>query len=293
MHRFFIHLSIVLLLCACHSKTEMDGIGYNGTGAYEAEEEIMPITRQEALKPPPPPLVEMDAPASNVTKKIIKDGRMALKVQALTASKQYVDSLVQRFDAYYSREDLHKSRFEDTYSLTIRIPFTHFETFIARLESRIGEVQYKNLEARDVTAEFIDLETRLSNKRSYLIRYKELLKKAQTVKDILTIENEIRKIEEEIDSSEGRLKYLSDQVKYSTLQLDLNQEKEYVYIPKKADRFMERVKESFSGGWQGFISFTLLLVRLWPFLIVLALLVFWWKRRRTRRKALKATEKKD
>lgn len=292
MKRLFVYLSVVLLFCACHSKPEIEGYMGSGVNDDVMEEEMMPITRQETVVSPPPNK-EMDVNPSLVDKKIIKDGRMGLKVQELIPAKAFVDSLVNHFDAYYGKENFHKSRFEISYSLVVRIPFANFDSFISHLESRIGEVQYKTIDARDVTAEFIDLETRLANKESYLLRYKELLKKAHTVKDILTIEQEIRKIEEEIESKRGQLKYLGNQVKFSTLQLDLNQEKDYVYVPKKADRFIERLKESLSGGWQGFVGFMLFLLQLWPFLILFTFILVWWKHRREKRKALKSMEKLD
>lgn len=70
-----------------------------------------------------------------------------------------------------------------------------------------------------MTDQFIDLETRLANKREYLERYRELVKKAVSVKEILEIEEKIRLLEEEIESVTGRLKYLGDQVDFSTLNL--------------------------------------------------------------------------
>src|SRR5699024_12383858 len=109
-----------------------------------------------------------------------------------------------------------------------------------------GELQYKEIDARDVNDQFIDLETRLENKRSYLKRYKDLLSKAKSVKEILEIEESIRKIEEEVESTVGRLKYLSDQVDYSSLELRIAEEKEFKYKPEKQDSFFERFKQSLS-----------------------------------------------
>ena len=61
-----------------------------------------------------------------------------------------------------------------------------------------------------MTDQFIDLETRLENKRNYLKRYNDLLLKANSIKEILEIEEKIRALEEEIESATGQLKYLSD-----------------------------------------------------------------------------------
>jgi hypothetical protein len=137
-------------------------------------------------------------------------------------------------------------------------------------------VASKSIDARDVTEEYIDLESRMKNKRSYLEQYRQILKGARTTEDVLKVSEEIRQIEEELESVEGRLRYLSDQVAMSTLELSLIQTKDFVYRPDRSINFMERLKESLSGGWYGFVNFCLFMIRLWPFwlLIVVAWILF-------------------
>jgi len=229
---------------------------------------------------------ENDLPAAIVTdkKKIIRDGSITIKVKDLEAAKSRVDTLVQQFNAYYNSENLMNYEFSVSYRLSIRIPSAMFDKFISAVESGDGEVTEKIINALDVTTEFIDLESRLINKRSYLERYRELLKQARTVKEILEIEEQIRTIVEEIDSTEGRLKYLSDQVSYSTLNLTLNKDTGYGYHRDIKGPFGERLKRSLSGGWNGLVTLTLVLIRLWPLLIILAVVIPVWVTYRKKRK---------
>ena len=233
---------------------------------------------------PPPPPETLEVKPEPIQKKIIKDGRMEIKVTELEETKIRIDSLVSRFEAYYSNESLSNNDYASSYSLQIRIPATNFEAFIAAIESGEGEILFKNIDARDVTEEFIDLETRLANKRDYLKKYGDLLKQAKSVNDILAIEEKARVIEEEIESAEGRLKYLSNQVAFSTLDLTVTKEHGFKYRSQDKDDFWERLKQSLSSGWFGFIDFVLFLINLWPFWILLALLIPLWKRFRAWRK---------
>ncbi len=274
-------LPLVLAMCTSSNK-QLKLEGYDGSGgqqnqivlndSYEAEESI---TENETDPIPQP----------NITKKkIIKDGNMAIKVDDIYSAKQKVDSLVNLYKAYYAKENLNNSDYNTSYNLKIRIPSKYFEVFIARLEDGTGEVLYKNLDARDVTDQFIDIETRLENKRKYLKQYQQLLKRANTIKEILEIEERIRALEEEIESSEGQLKYLSNQVAYSTLNLELTKQKDYVFKPKKRTRFIEKLKQSLSGGWYGFVTFFLFMVRIWPFWIIVTVGFYLIKRYRRKRK---------
>lgn len=219
-----------------------------------------------------------------ISKKIIKDGRINIRVADLQKTKVRTDSLVKKHGGYYAGENFNNSDWESSFNLKIRIPFSNFEKFIAEVESGNGEILFKEIAARDVTDQFIDLETRLENKRSYLQRYNELLRQAKTIKEILEIEEKIRVLEEEIESTTGRLKYLGNLVDYSTLDLTLTKQKDFKYNPAPRDKFTERLKQSLSKGWFGFVDFLIFLIRLWPFLIILAVLFWFWKRYRIRRK---------
>lgn len=241
-------------------------------------------TADSSVDPAPIPDTDAGSVAAD-KKKIIKDGTLSIKVDDLEKSKKHADSLVTLFDGYYGSENIWNDDNATTYNLTVRIPALNFEKFIAAMESDGGQITNKSINTRDVTTEFIDLESRLENKREYLTRYRELLKQAKTVKDILEIEQQIRVIVEEIESSEGRLKYLSDQVSYSTLTLTLTKEKGYTFRPPVRGSFAERLKRSLSGGWNGLVSFALLLIRLWPAWIILAAAVPLFRVYRKRRKS--------
>lgn len=272
----FLLLLFAAMITSCSQADNSDGIL---ALSEMAEEELVPITRQQGGAP----LMPIDN-KEVVKKKIIKDGRIGLKVTNVDAAKARVDSVVKLYGAYYSNENLNNTDWETTYSLTVRIPSVHFESFISAIEQGKGEVLYKEIDARDVTEQFIDLETRLQNKRAYAKKYKDLLKRAKTVKEILEIEEKIRYIEEEIESTSGRLKYLGDLVDYSTLKLNIHKKKDFKYNPDKRDKFSERIKQSLSKGWYGFVDFLLDLVMIWPFWIIIVLIIYLLKRIRRKRK---------
>ena len=217
---------------------------------------------------------DQNSVATETVKKIIKDGDVTIECKDIATSKKAVDAIVMKYQSYYLSENLSNNDSEISYELSIRIPSARFETFLSESEQGIGEITWKSIHARDVTEEFYDIQTRLKNKKDYLLRYKELLSKANTVKDIINIEESIRVLEEEIESAEGRLKFLNDQVAYSTLNLRLFQKKEFVYKPKPRDSFSERVKDSLNQSWAGVVEFVLMLITLWPFAVVAGIIIF-------------------
>jgi len=204
-------------------------------------------------------------------KKIIKNGSISIKTNDITKSKSKIDQIVKKLNAYYDSEEFNNSEQAISFDLIIRIPSNEFEKTLQLLEQGEDEITNKSIHANDVTEEFVDLETRLKNKKAYLEKYKQLLSRASTIKDILEIEENVRIIQEEIESKEGRLKYLSDQVAYSTLSINLYKEKDYIFKPEQNISFFEKVKSSLSKGWNLTIDFTLWIINIWPILILLSL----------------------
>lgn len=109
---------------------------------------------------------------------------------------------------------------EASASVTLRIPSGKFKASVASLES-LGKVTYRNIEGKDVTEQYIDVEARLKNMLLLRDKMKRLLEKAADVKDILAIETELNRVQSDIDSMEGQIKSLKGKADYATIQLSL------------------------------------------------------------------------
>lgn len=231
-----------------------------------------------------PELIDEIEKQEVIKKKIIRDGRIGVRVLDIENAKSRIDTLILHHGGYYANEHLNNTDKEISYNLIIRIPSENLMKCIYDIESGDGEILYKEIDARDVTDQFIDLETRLENKRNYLNRYNDLLLKANSIKEILDIEEKIRVLEEEIDSTTGILKYLNDLVDYSTLVLTISKQRDFKYNPAKQGRFSEKIKQSLYKGWFGFVEFLLFIIKVWPFWIIITLIFYLWNNYRTRRK---------
>ena len=218
----------------------------------------------------------------NVTKrKLIKNGSMDLVVENLEQTRNEVLNLIEKHGGYCANEQYSSWEHSSAYNLTVRIPCGNFDSFVSDVEAGKGKIESKSMYINDVTAEYIDLETRLDTKRSYLKRYKELLKSAKSVQEIVSIEDKIRSLEEEIDSTVGQLKYLSNQVDYSTLHLNIRHDDANFdpHHPDHGQGFWLRFSQSLSSGLRGLVDFAFFLVRIWPAWIAI-LLIFWFIRKK-------------
>ena len=270
------------LFFSCSNSSKADYLGEMET--MDVDEEIMPVSRQAGAELSQ----NADKPENDYIKdkKIIKDARIGLKVDNYKNYRTRLDSIIYRLNGYISNDNLDKNDYSINCNLSIRMPADNLETFLSLLENGDVKLLYKNVSARDVTEEFIDVEARLKTKKEVEKRYVQLLSRANSIKDILEIEEKLRIIREEIEAKEGRLKYLKNQVAFSTIYLQVTQELEYKYEPVKEKNFWQRLWKSMDRGWKGFIAFLLFLVRIWP-VIIIGLVTFYYIRRIRRKKRKK------
>ena len=178
----------------------------------------------DAIMPAPCEILGGVAAAGEMTE--VKTDRMlvwkadlSLQVACVSNAVCETTRLVERQGGFVAQ----KSEERDySANLTLHIPAKTFKTAVASLEA-LGTVIQKNIEGTDVTDQYIDIEARLKNKIALRDRLKQLLDKADVVKDILAIETELNRVQGDIDSMEGRIKSLKGQVDYATVMLKLDQ----------------------------------------------------------------------
>jgi hypothetical protein len=212
---------------------------------------------------------EKKVKASQSKKKLIKTGNLTIESKHIEKSKSRLDMALKSLDGYYDNEQFSKSDYEFRYSLTVRVPAKNFDRILGVIQGGDDEIISKNIKTDDVSGEYIDLETRLKSKRAYLARYEAFLAKAKNMDELLQIQEKIRELIEEIESQEGRLKFLDDQVGYSTLDIELYKTISHPDNSPEEPGFWENAKNSLASGWTGIVVLFLGLLSIWPLLLVL------------------------
>lgn len=255
----------------------------------EADMEMSPPRTNE---PAPPPMDKKDARAindqdgnnatsDNFQKKIIKTANLELEVEDFDESMQALKKLLKSFDAEIFRESENRTPYNLNNRIVIKVVPKEFDGLIAEL-SKLGiNVLRKDINSTDVSEQYYDIKTRLASKRAVLARYTAILKSAKTIKDILSVEEKLRVLTEEIEAAEGRLRYLNAQVGMSTINLSITQ---YIERPKVVNKsnFWKKLARSFSDGFGILKGFILGLVTLWPFLLLIPLGIWGFRRIRKR-----------
>jgi hypothetical protein len=157
-----------------------------------------------------------------------------------------------------------------------RLPSAAFDQALDSIAAAASIVLSRSVEGEDITEEFVDISARLENKRKVEARYREILRTARTVKDILEVEGALSTIREEIDELDGRSKFLSKRTELASITIDLREPRAVATVAQAG--FWVKVKEGFRDGVAEFstvlgLTITFLIASI-PVIIVLGVLVF-------------------
>jgi hypothetical protein len=109
-------------------------------------------------------------------------------------------------------------------TITIGVPVDEFEKVLSRLRGLALKVVDETAAGDDVTEQYVDLQSQLTNLEATRARIQEFLQDAKTIDEALRINQELANIEAQIEQIKGRMNYLNDRSAYSTITLYLEPE---------------------------------------------------------------------
>ena len=250
-----------------------------------AEIELEPPRTAEPPPPPSLPGPQVQSPSQGHEQRIIYTATVRAEVTDLDSALYQISTLLGRRGGFVASQHRTNSPYELTAELVLRLPADRLQPVLDELPRLAEHIDYQNLDSRNVTEEWVDLESRLQTKRTVRDRYVEILRtRAEKVEDILNAEEKIRTVTEEIEAQEGRLRYLKDQVALSTLTLALYQTQEYRQTGAAYERgFWSRIGSAFVFGWELIQELVLGLISVWPIVLLMGGLIALWRRARGRR----------
>lgn len=161
-------------------------------------------------------------PSANGNRMVIKDGQMRLLVtdtdtaldRALQAIGDVGGYIISSRTWYQTGSNGVNYKYA---SLTLGVPADQFENAMRRLRAIALRVLDENASGQDVSDEYVDLQSQLTNLEATRDRIRSFLDNAKTVEESLRINSELAKIEAEIEKVKGRMNYLSNRAAFSTL----------------------------------------------------------------------------
>jgi hypothetical protein len=152
---------------------------------------------------------------------IIRTGNLALVVVDTEEAADEIGRLVAGMDGWVVSSNLALSGDFKTGTVSVRVPAEKFDALVSAVKELAVEVELESSNSQDVTEEFVDLEARLGNLEVTADRVRNFLDEARNVEEALAVNQELSRLESEIELIKGRMKFLSESAAFSTLTIHL------------------------------------------------------------------------
>jgi hypothetical protein len=219
---------------------------------------------------------------------VVYRGEITVRVKDIGQAVTRVESLVGSSDGLVFAEQSTTDpgqRAASSASMTLRVPPTQFRPVLDRL-GRLGTPLSRSQTAEDVTAQAIDLESRLSSQSRSVARIRALLDEAKTIGQIVQVEGELARREADLESLQAQQKKLKDVTDLASIELSLVTRVTQPPVRDEDSGFVAGLR----AGWDALASLVVAALTVagavLPFVITLALVgVPMWLVLRSRRRA--------
>ena len=254
-----------------------------------------------AAAPPGQPASEVDdgAPPVNpqlggsLDRKIIQSTSIDLEIEGENGVSRSFQDIIRiaetagGFVASSSFSNIDDKQFAD---VTIRVPGTQYQSVLADIRG-MGTVSQEGSDANDITEEYTDLQARLRTLNATEQRYLELLARAETINEILVVQDRLDVVRGQIEQVIGRINLLDNLTELATITAHLSPA--VLVVEPSSDGGSLTPAEAFENAWQAsltalsgiaiaavvVVAFSWWLV---PPLVALAIGARWWANRRPR-----------
>lgn len=214
------------------------------------------------------------------SRKLIKTVDMNVETQEfdtlMTSIENQVDALggyIESLNTYNGSSYYYRGGTRNA-DMTIRIPKKQLDNFLNTVTD-ISNVIRRSDNVEDVTLAYVDLESHRDALRTEQTRLLELLEKAESIEDIITIEERLSNIRYKLESMESQLRTYDNQVDYSTVYLSI--EEVEVLTPVEEETVWERISGGFVESLQnignGFVEFGIWFLINIPYMVVWAVVI--------------------
>jgi len=170
-------------------------------------------------------------------------------------------------------------------TISFKVPVERFDDALNALTGLALKVESLDVKGQDVTAEFVDLQSRLRNLQAVEQRLLQFLADAKTTKDALEVNAQLSDIQAQIEQAKGRIAYLEQSSAYSTITASLYAPAVIPLVPEP--RWSPSTTAAASAnsllGFAQNLADVAIVLAVWTPLWLPGLLLGLWVWRRTRR----------
>ena len=224
--------------------------------------------------------VKESAESSGNKRMLIKTVHMDVESEDIDSMIKNVEKRVDELGGYVENMSVNNQKYSNsetkTADITARVPVEKLDQFVNEVEGQ-SNVLSRSSNAEDVTLRYVDMQARMDSLQTEYDRISELLKEADSLDNIIELENRLTDIRYEMQSYGAQMKAMKNQATYSTIYLNIKQVIEYTPVVVQEKTRLERMSDGFIQNcrrvWNGILDFFVGLIVALPVLLVWAVII--------------------
>lgn len=168
------------------------------------------------------PAGQQQPPGQVLDRKIAMNGDMELQVKDVGGAFEDISRIAASTGGFVSGSTFGYRGEDQIASLTIRVPTDRFQDALAQVRRLAEKVDSEQATSQDLTEQYTDLQSQLRNLQATEQRYLDLLGRAQSVGDILQLEDRLASVRGQIEQTQGRINLIDHTADMATLTAHLS-----------------------------------------------------------------------
>jgi hypothetical protein len=217
---FSLIIITAMILTACGVAAQRAEAPSAGGAPGVAQDSALPASAPEANRSTT--VDNSGASGTAVQRIVIKNADLAIVVADVEGRMKNIQVMAQQMGGFVVSSNLGQTYTSTNIKvpeaqIVIRVPAEKLEEAMTQIKKDAVEVQSENVSGQDVTAEYVDLQSRLKNYEAAEAQLNDILKTATKTEDVVNIFNQLVYYREQIELVKGQMKYYEEAAALSAI----------------------------------------------------------------------------
>lgn len=220
---FILAATFLITACGSNAKSEQDAYMYDSVSSGGAEAPMeMPASAPRLTEESANSADGSNVAAAQIERMVIQNADLAIVVSDVEARMKEIGEMAVDMGGFVVSSNLYQSYTNDYVevpegSVIIRVPSEKLEEALKLIKADIVEVQSESRSGQDVTAEYVDLKSRLKNLEAAETQLEDIMKNATETEDVVNVFNQLVYYREQIELVKGQMKYYEEAAALSAI----------------------------------------------------------------------------
>lgn len=164
--------------------------------------------------------------ATTIERMVLKNAQISIVVADVEGRMKNIQAMAQQMGGYVVSSNLQQvyasnNVYVPESQVVIRVPAEKLDKALAEIKKDVVEVKNETSSGEDVTAQYVDLQSRLKNLEIAEAQMEEIMQNADKTEDVINVFNQLTAYREQIELVKGQMKYYEEAAALSSITVQI------------------------------------------------------------------------